>query len=298
MLDVRCWRKSGRKLQYFPDNRDRDHHPLAACFVYSFAAQLSLPSSAARFDRDAIARCLAHGHLRHEFLETVEAEIGGSAESRSAASTELTTDNRWAILLGCLDRAAAEVFPKKQEKRWSPDKADTDLEKKRSQLSLDAASDADAEKIKVLSRILGNRRRAARRTWRKDIGTELSEACAQGRFAEAHRLSTVLAGTGVAVKRRWYNSCNSAAPSKSEWEELAVRDPGRGGLGAVKLSNFEEAMAQHKSEAAVLLDSMPGEDAIEEKMRSKICGLLDGLWLALTDVALHPRGASLPRCFS
>ena len=97
--------------------------------MYSLAAQLALPSSAARFDRDAIARCLAHGHLRHEFLEKVEFEIGGTAQSRSAASTELTTDNHWGILLGCLDRAAAEVFPKKPGKRWSPDKADTDLEK-------------------------------------------------------------------------------------------------------------------------------------------------------------------------
>ena len=59
----------------------------------------------------------------------METETESTEEGRSAASAELTTDNHWEILLGCLGRAAAAVFPKKPGTRWSPDKADTDLEK-------------------------------------------------------------------------------------------------------------------------------------------------------------------------
>ena len=255
------WR-TGRRLQLIPAGLPRDQMPILLTLRYTLQPQrgeAAAPQYEGKWDHQAIADCLQKGDKRVEFLKAVNSSFEKAKPKFEALREDPTPDAHWALWIDCMREPARTFFS--LYRTAMKDDAKRRLSALRRKLVSEQATrreqmgkfgetyghmgDFSEQHLHARHRLLTlnwqlrrwSRQAAAAR--RMSLETELHKALKEGRRREIHRLTQLLGGKGVGVRKRLFFHLPGSRPDKEGMKTHVTRPGPNGGMDAEVVDIWE-----------------------------------------------------------
>jgi hypothetical protein len=248
---------AGRRLQLIPHQQRRDHYPLVLTFRYSFKQVISKKEQIDRWDQDKISSCLSKGSNRIDFLQDLEKAIVDITPELEELSEATNVDHHWKFFADTVRKVALTHFRMTGKAKYKDDDYEQraterrELLKTMGDLREKMATDPDPDSfgsvyddIKIKLNIIQAKMKKAKRSFlekrQQRIEAEIEEAMRRQREHEVQRLSRLIAGTKLGIRKRKYGLLPSLTPSAEDLYKMASAPGCEGGLGAVKVDLEDE----------------------------------------------------------
>ena len=239
-----------------------------------------------RWDFTKLAACLQSGVGRIAYLEELEREFVRRKESFEAEKGKQAPDDHWALWMKTVQEVGQRYFAKSEKQSYCTPEYEQ-MKDQRDQLiraeeelkvSLAATSDghgAGSElaarwRLLQIQKSMRGLRRQMRALTRKTLVFDLEEARNKKDKAGEHRIVRLLAGNGIAKKKRPFLHCPAFRPSCEELEEFAKSPAVEGQLP----SSFHAYRGRSRRESAMLVVRIVSEELSKNKI-SNFCHLRD-----------------------
>jgi len=206
-------------------------------------------SPMARWDREKLAVAVHRGVGRREFVLEAEAKMAEARAELEGLAGRPKPDAMWQKISDVLSEVALEHFKlgRPEDYKQLQSRRD-DLLRRRAnwrQGFEDFATHCPsiAAAISTISKQLRTLRRRDVKERKRAQADLLYWAWKRREGHQAHVLSTLLAGTGVGLRRRFYNLLPAARPTIGEMVEFGKKDAAEGGLEGSEV-DFEAELQQ------------------------------------------------------
>jgi len=191
-----------------------------------------------QWDQDRIAVCLQTGKGREDFLAALEAAFVARQDALEELRGRPTPDANWDLIVSIVQQVAAKFFLRGKGEEYRRDRTLLKDLLRRRALWRQKASDFDAHfpsiaaAINTISKQLRTLRRREAKEFREARAADCALAWKTRNQKSAHHTSTLLAGTGIRLRKRFCNAVPAARPSLSELSAVATADACDGGLAS------------------------------------------------------------------
>ena len=245
---------TGRRLQLIPAGLPRDHMPILLTLRYTLQPQrgeIATPQLEGKWDHQAIADCLQKGDKRVEFLKAVDSSFEKARPKFEALREDPTPDAHWALWNECMRELARTFFSLNRTSKKD------DVKRRLSALRRKLVSEQATRREQMgkfwetyghlgdySEQHLHARHRLSNLSWqlrrwsrqaaaarRSSLETELHKALRKGRSHEVHRLTQLLGGKGVGVRKRLFFHLPGSRPDKEEMKTHVTKLGASVGIG-------------------------------------------------------------------